>query len=200
MNYNDYLNHVMSHAKPLPLETDLHHMCLGLTSEAGEIADAIKAHMIYDKPLDVVNIGEEMGDGLWFAGGLARLLNLDFNDVVVAALANNVAHGRHERLWSHAGWLVDAAAALHCYVINYTDDQIALKTSAMMAELVRYVRNLKRVGECFGITIEAAAKANMVKLDLRYGGGEFSAERGLNRDKAAEHRAIEQALGLAVAG
>jgi hypothetical protein len=42
-----------------------------VTSEAGELADAIKKHSIYGKPLDVANIHEELGDILFAAQAIA---------------------------------------------------------------------------------------------------------------------------------
>lgn len=42
------------------------HAHLGMSSETGETADAIKKHLIYGQPLDVENIFEECGDKLWY--------------------------------------------------------------------------------------------------------------------------------------
>lgn len=53
------------------LKTRLIHAALLLTSEAGELADAIKKHVIYDKPLDEANVIEELGD-LEYAAALIR--------------------------------------------------------------------------------------------------------------------------------
>lgn len=43
---------------------DMEHMhaALGVAGEAGELADAIKKHVVYGKPLDRANIVEELGD------------------------------------------------------------------------------------------------------------------------------------------
>lgn len=42
------------------------HAVLGMASEAGELADALKKHIIYKKVLDEVNIVEEIGDLAWY--------------------------------------------------------------------------------------------------------------------------------------
>lgn len=42
------------------------HATLGLMSEAGEIADALKKHIIYSKDLDIINVMEESGDLSWY--------------------------------------------------------------------------------------------------------------------------------------
>lgn len=42
------------------------HSQLGVSSESGELADAIKKFIIYGKELDIENIKEEYGDLLWY--------------------------------------------------------------------------------------------------------------------------------------
>lgn len=45
-----------------PMQADLLHMAVGVSGEAGELLDAIKKATIYNKPLDVENMIEELGD------------------------------------------------------------------------------------------------------------------------------------------
>lgn len=42
------------------------HAFLGLSSEVGELADALKKHIIYGKTLDEINVLEEVGDLEWY--------------------------------------------------------------------------------------------------------------------------------------
>jgi NTP pyrophosphatase (non-canonical NTP hydrolase) len=42
------------------------HAILGIISEAGELADALKKHIIYGKQLDDINVMEETGDLSWY--------------------------------------------------------------------------------------------------------------------------------------
>jgi len=42
------------------------HAHLGMSSETGEVADALKKHLVYGQPLDSTNIVEECGDKLWY--------------------------------------------------------------------------------------------------------------------------------------
>lgn len=42
------------------------HASMGMNTEASEITDALKKHIFYGKPLDTVNIAEELGDLLWY--------------------------------------------------------------------------------------------------------------------------------------
>jgi len=42
------------------------HALMGITTECGELMDQLKKHLIYAKPLDLVNIMEEDGDLRWY--------------------------------------------------------------------------------------------------------------------------------------
>ena len=42
------------------------HGMIGVVTEIGEAMDAVKKHLIYGKPLDLVNIMEEAGDKQWY--------------------------------------------------------------------------------------------------------------------------------------
>lgn len=71
MNSREYREGVLRtlSVKEDKLSNDL-HMVLGLVTESSEIADVYKKHIAYDKPLDDVNIKEELGDLLFFIEGL----------------------------------------------------------------------------------------------------------------------------------
>jgi NTP pyrophosphatase (non-canonical NTP hydrolase) len=49
-------------------DADLLHAQLGISTEAGEFADAIKKYLIYGKEIDKVNLVEELGDLAWYMG------------------------------------------------------------------------------------------------------------------------------------
>jgi len=62
--------------------TDLLHCAIGASTEAGELLDAFKKHIYYKKPLDVVNVGEEIADIFWYLTNLCRLLDLDMETLM----------------------------------------------------------------------------------------------------------------------
>jgi NTP pyrophosphatase (non-canonical NTP hydrolase) len=49
-----------------PLNVRLLHGILGMVTEAGELADQLKRVLFYGKPVDVINILEEVGDHDWY--------------------------------------------------------------------------------------------------------------------------------------
>jgi NTP pyrophosphatase (non-canonical NTP hydrolase) len=60
------------------------HMAVGISGEAGELLDAIKKHVIYNKPLDINNVVEELGDLEFYMEGLRTALGLDRASILIA--------------------------------------------------------------------------------------------------------------------
>jgi NTP pyrophosphatase (non-canonical NTP hydrolase) len=58
------------------------HAALGLVTEAAEVADVLKKHIFYGKPIDSVNLKEEVGDGMWYAGIAIDVLRTTMDDVL----------------------------------------------------------------------------------------------------------------------
>ena len=65
-----------------PEQASLLHMGCGVSTEANELLDAIKKHTIYQKPLDVENIKEELGDLLFYMSNLMQSVGLSFEEVL----------------------------------------------------------------------------------------------------------------------
>lgn len=57
------------------------HMAVGIAGEVGELLDAVKKVVIYNKPIDMENVVEELGDIEFYLTGL-ELLPETFNGVV----------------------------------------------------------------------------------------------------------------------
>lgn len=66
----------------LPEMYDLLHATLGISGEAGELLDAVKKSFIYNKPLDVVNAKEELGDIMWYIALACRTLNVSLEELM----------------------------------------------------------------------------------------------------------------------
>jgi len=63
------------------------HGAMGLCTEAGEFQDALKKALFYKQPLDLTNLGEELGDVLWYCGILCDALGLSMNSVLQKNIA-----------------------------------------------------------------------------------------------------------------
>lgn len=63
------------------------HASTGVVTEGGEIADALKRHIFYGKPIDRVNLIEEAGDVLWYLAVLLNAVDSTFDE----AMDKNIA-------------------------------------------------------------------------------------------------------------
>ena len=70
-----------------PNTFDLLHATLGITGEAGELADAVKKSIFYGKPLDTVNAREEIGDIMWYIALACRTLDFDLDELLQENIA-----------------------------------------------------------------------------------------------------------------
>ena len=57
---------------------------LGLTGEAGEVADHIKKAVFHQHGLDLEKLKNEIGDTLWYAAALCTTLGLDLSAIMQA--------------------------------------------------------------------------------------------------------------------
>lgn len=69
------------------LTAHLLHMAVGISGESGELLDAVKKAAIYNKPLDLVNVIEELGDLEFYLEGFRQGLGLSRDDI----LAQNIS-------------------------------------------------------------------------------------------------------------
>lgn len=66
---------------------DLLHMTLGISGEAGELLDAVKKQVVYNKPIDRQNLIEELGDIEFYMEGMRQCLGLTRQEVIEANVA-----------------------------------------------------------------------------------------------------------------
>ena len=67
-----------SEAQPVGyLSRDQLALCaIGLSAEAGEVADIIKKHLFHGKPLDLSSLEAELGDVLWYLDRTLALIGV----------------------------------------------------------------------------------------------------------------------------
>ena len=63
------------------------HMVLGMQTEVAEIADVYKKCIAYKKPLDLINIKEELGDAMWYIANLCNMHGWDLRDILDTNIA-----------------------------------------------------------------------------------------------------------------
>lgn len=91
-NQIDYQLFVMKLSKPgadiinemNPDQAHLLHMAVGVSGEAGELLDAVKKAVIYQKPLDRSNLIEELGDLEFYMQGIRIAVGVSRSEVLEA--------------------------------------------------------------------------------------------------------------------
>lgn len=63
------------------------HMAVGISGESGELLDAIKKAVIYNKPLDRENVVEELGDLEFYMEGLRQGLGITRQETLEANIS-----------------------------------------------------------------------------------------------------------------
>jgi len=58
------------------------HAAMGLETEVGEFMDPLKKYFFYGKKPDMVNLGEELGDLMWYIAIACDALGLDLETVM----------------------------------------------------------------------------------------------------------------------
>lgn len=66
------------------VDPDLLHAAIGLATESGELLDALKRRLFYGKPLDDVNLVEELGDLMWYIAVACHSLGTTIDAVCAA--------------------------------------------------------------------------------------------------------------------
>jgi len=69
------------------LATRLSHAALGLAGESGEFAYAVEKWLHYGKPLDTINIQEEIGDVTWYLALACNALGVNLEDIMQKNIA-----------------------------------------------------------------------------------------------------------------
>ena len=71
------------------------HMAVGVAGESGELLDAIKKYVIYNKPLDIENVIEELGDLEFYMEGLRQKLKIERSKCISANMEKlSVRYGK----------------------------------------------------------------------------------------------------------
>lgn len=65
-----------------PSQAHLLHMAVGIAGEAGELLDAIKKHVIYNRDIDLENVIEELGDLEFYMEGLRQGVDVNRDETL----------------------------------------------------------------------------------------------------------------------
>jgi NTP pyrophosphatase (non-canonical NTP hydrolase) len=86
MNYIEEANRTKSQHFG-QINPDVLHGAIGIATESGELLDAIKKHIYYEKQLDVVNLKEELGDLMWYMALICYVHGWTFEEIQAQNIA-----------------------------------------------------------------------------------------------------------------
>ena len=85
MTIADYQREVMrTHGSDAPWRTRFAVFALGISGEAGEVAEIAKKHLGHGRPLDIDALRLELGDVLWYVAALAAECGMTLDGVARA--------------------------------------------------------------------------------------------------------------------
>jgi NTP pyrophosphatase (non-canonical NTP hydrolase) len=173
---------------------DLLHCASGMVTEAGELIDPFKRAMFYKKELDVVNVIEEVGDGLWYIAIACRIFNLNLD----LSLENN----RYYK--SNKIKQIQTEEGLMEFMLNFNEyvNKLTMKI-VRVSELneskfdidcfTDVIQEMNLIGEIFNFNLELAMEVNINKLKKRFP-NKFNCEDAITRDLKAERELLETEL------
>ena len=65
----------------------LAHAIIGIATEAVELLEALQESILNNKPIDIVNVGEEISDIMWYSAIATDAGNIDWDGLLVANIA-----------------------------------------------------------------------------------------------------------------
>ena len=180
MNYEQYAPLAIRTAKFISPEMDRNHAYMGMITEVGELVDAIKREAIYGKPLDLVNLKEEIGDVFWYLNllwhtGLDKAVEtMDFNFVDPEDPLDVMPKFPE-------GGAVD-------FVIHMAANVGSIATGSMPPSVLQI--GLEYLCFNYDLSLSDVLETNIAKLAARYG-DKYSDYAALNRDLTTERAVLE---------
>ena len=177
MQINHYQALAMRTAKMFPThEMNLIHAALGIGSETGELAETIGGNWM-DVPgaQGVINIGEECGDGCWYAALASHHMGWKFETMLIT----NPAALREMSYSLHKASQTFSPAALQICLSAFAGEILTIiKAYAVYGKpmneeklnemLSLYVTSLAFIAEVHGLLFADVLGQNIAKLQKRF--------------------------------
>lgn len=169
------------------------HGIIGILTEVGELQDAVKRHVIYGKPLDVVNLMEECGDIGWYTTLLCSALDVDmsqFDDLFFRNTGTVWQSRQAGELLDQVLTMGEHAGVLQKFCHDIEPVGAGLKAGAHADAIRNILGACAAVLNIGGWVWGHACDRNIAKLSARYP-EKFTQEAALNRNLGAERAALE---------
>ena len=156
------------------------HAVIGILTEVEELLDN---HLTEN--FDPVNVGEEVGDLLWYLSILGREYQLQYPQIIVKD-KNPEPMSLVLKITKYTCKLLDMLKKKIYY--NKPIDEVSFKNTATIIML-----NISDYMNCYDLNTEEIFDINIQKLKARYG-DKFSSERAINRDLETERKILSKEI------
>lgn len=163
------------------------HMNLGVITEIGEALDIFKKYMAYNKPMDLVNLGEELADISWYIVNKCRFENLLINDDFNIVLEDTKEVIEHKMFSvsdlpkeTKAEAILTLILATYCAPVN-----------TFFGSPIVQLGMLSHIASWYDLDFFQCLTNNIDKLKVRYP-EKFTSEAAQNRDLEAERTELEK--------
>ena len=193
MKFSEYIPLAIRTCKPLPFPDHINHMGLGVVGEMGEIVDQLKKAYIYGKPLDQVNIVEEVGDVAWYVAGVLQFYPNLHSFIESDELKNSVNYEKLAEAKSEITRtiLMNTMSAANLVVdmgiLADEDGEPSDEGEEVAKTLCMF---LFATAVLLDVDLAEALEVNIAKLAKRYG-DKYSDYAAVNRDIDAERAVLE---------
>ena len=162
-------------------------MNLGVVTEIGETLDIFKKNLAYQKPIDIVNLGEELADIAWYIVNKCKFhevpLDDDFN-TVTEEISTVIKEGMFTE--DELPLELKAEALLTVTLMTYCGP-----TNNMFNAPIVQLAVLANIAEFYNLDFFQCLTNNIDKLKVRYP-EKFTNEAAQNRDLEAERVELEK--------
>lgn len=161
---------------------DLAHMALGFSSELGELFTCLNGDK---KPVDSVNLMEELGDKMWYIANWCTIRKIELSSLSINLHANYTFP--EDIIVVVQGNLADIAKRWLAYN-NPPENQ---KNGHLeISYITEYVQAIATLCDDFDIDLAKLLDKNILKLYDRYP-GKFTQDNALIRDLEKERKTLE---------
>jgi NTP pyrophosphatase (non-canonical NTP hydrolase) len=176
-------------------ELNIFHMQAGIITEIGEAIDPIKKHIAYGKPLDMVNVGEEIADICWYIINRARIvlpLKL-INEIFISeAHLETLESWREEFSKDFVGKTEHQKLILAVELLYFSSPIISFQTSDIEESIgLSSIVMLQGVCENLDLDFWQILTNNIAKLKVRFP-EKFNNDAANNRDLDSERKELEK--------
>lgn len=162
---------------------NMSHMHMGEFSEAGEFISQVKAHLAYGKPIDLVNLYEELGDFFWFYTGIRTIIGTTLTEDLLSKIEEMARTKEH----------LTRDSELSEITSNFCEHYTEYSSTNAIVFMITMIRKFMKNPEEFSFV--DVLEMNIAKLEARYKKKEIpSPFDSLNRDLIKEREVLEQKI------